>query len=67
MKKTHNNENLEEYLSRKHKHDKEEGSSQKHPRTQKLNRWPTKNLKATELLLPSDLRAILIGAPRSGL
>ena len=55
MKKTYNNENSEESLSKKH------------PRNQKLNRWPTKKLKATELLLPPDLRAILIGAPRAGL
>ena len=35
-------------------------------RTQKLKRWPIKKIKKTDLLLPADLRAILIGAPRSG-
>ena len=35
-------------------------------KTQKLKRWPIKKLKKTDLLLPADLRAILIGAPCSG-
>ena len=57
--------NSNDSASRKRlKIDEDEG---KYFKTPKLNRFPTKTLKRTDLLLPADLRAILIGAPRSGL
>ena len=49
--------------TRKRKH---EETLEKPLKSQRLNRWPLKTLKKTDLLLPADLRAILIGAPRAG-
>ena len=57
---------FEGILSKKRKHSKSNEEEQKHSKIQRLNRWPTKTLKKTDLLLPADLRAILIGAPRAG-
>ncbi len=70
MKNPNDKPILAGFSSRNHKNsknDEDEKSFQKKIFKKKLNRWPIKFLKKTDLLLPADMRAILIGAPRAGI